>query len=250
MGQCGINKAYFYFNGNLQDFRPKRLRGAAFVYTFRGAPTVKDALEALGVPHPEVDVILVNQKPVLFRYRLQAEDSVEVHPFEPSRQWPAGFSFEEAHPPPNQFILDVHLGTLAKSMRMLGLDVIYETNFTDKAIASLAAEQQRIVLTRDIGLLKQKNITWGYWLRSQQTEAQVAEVIARFNLQPHFKPLSRCLSCNLPLREVEKREVLNLLPPKTKLYFKEFHQCPACLRVYWKGSYYERMRQYISQIST
>lgn len=241
--------ASFHFHGALNDFLPKRRRGSAILYIFRGAPAIKDSIEALGVPHPEVDVILVNHKIVAFSYLLQEDDVVEVYPVEAERSWPVGYTLEEKNQPPHRFELDVHLGTLAKSMRMLGLDTYYETDLTDAAIARIAAEEERVVLTRDVGLLKQKSITWGYWLRSQHTEKQLEEVIRRYSLQSSFRPFARCLACNVPVQQVSKEEVLEQLPPKTKLYFEEFYRCPSCSRVYWKGSHYDHMQLFVARIS-
>ncbi|MCX2740370.1 Mut7-C RNAse domain-containing protein [Pontibacter anaerobius] len=248
MSEQPEHAATFHFHGALNDFLHKRRRGQPIHYTFRGTPAVKDSIEALGVPHPEVDVVLVNEKPTPFSCQLQSGDVVEAYPVEEGRTWPAGYTFEEQNPPPTRFVLDVHLGTLAKSMRILGLDTYYETDLSDSAIAGIAASQQRVVLTRDIGLLKQKSITWGYWLRSQQTEEQLEEVIRRYHLYKSFRPFERCLACNVPVQEVSKQEVLEHLPPKTQRYFHEFYRCPSCQRIYWKGSHYERMQQYIARI--
>ncbi|WP_092099082.1 Mut7-C RNAse domain-containing protein [Pontibacter chinhatensis] len=241
--------ATFRFHGGLNDFLPKGRRGSAILYIYNGTPAIKDSIEALGVPHPEVDVILVNGKPVSFSYLLKENDAVEVYPVEEGRSWPVGYTMEERNPPPHRFVLDVHLGTLAKSMRMLGLDTYYQTDLTDAAIARIAAAEERVVLTRDIGLLKQKSITWGYWLRSQLAEEQLEEVIRRYSLQPSFRPFARCLACNVPVQQVRKEEVLEQLPPKTRVYFEEFYRCSSCSRVYWKGSHYEHMQKFVARIS-
>ncbi|GHA55626.1 Mut7-C RNAse domain-containing protein [Pontibacter akesuensis] len=240
--------AQFNFHGALQDFLKKRDREQPISYVFKGAPAVKDAIEASGVPHPEVDVILINNKPAAFQQPIHHNDDVQVYPLSAKYSWPAGYSFAVKHPAPSMFILDVHLGTLAKRMRLLGLDTLYETDFSDSAIAQLAQEQQRVVLTRDVGLLKQKAVTWGYWLRSQHTEEQLEEIISRYALWQHFKPFTLCLECNTPILAVPKQEVLEQLPPKTKLYFQEFYRCPSCGRVYWKGSHYERMQAYVEEV--
>ena len=130
---------------------------------------------------------------------------------------------------------------------MLGFDTLYEPAFNDKIIAEIAQNETRIVLTRDVGLLKQKQIKWGYWLRSQLLEPQLSEVVSHFRLTGRFQPFTRCLECNGLLKPVKKELVLEKLPPKTKLYFNEFYQCHNCERVYWKGSHYERMQQFIKQ---
>ncbi|MFD1186155.1 Mut7-C RNAse domain-containing protein [Pontibacter rugosus] len=243
-----MNTASFRFHGALQDFLKKRERDQTISYTFKGAPAVKDAIEAMGVPHPEVDVILLNKKPATLQQAISAGDEVDVFPVDAKYNWPVGYSFSKNHPAPKRFILDVHLGTLAKSMRMLGVKTYYQTDLSDNTIAQLAQEQQLVVLTRDIGLLKQKVITWGYWLRSQHTQEQLEEVIRRFDLWDSFSPFRLCLECNTPVLAVDKECIMEQLPPKTRLYFNEFYQCPSCKRVYWKGSHYDRMQGFIAQL--
>ena len=239
--------ATFEFFGNLNDFPSLSGRDNKLLYKFSGTPAVKDAIEAIGVPHPEVDVILVNNQPVDFSHPLHADDQVAVYPADAKRDWPPGYSLQAKHPAPDRFVLDVHLGKLASALRMLGFDTFYENDYSDRAIAQLAEAEGRVVLTRDVGLLKYKNIRWGYWLRSQHLEEQLAEVVSYFNLKDKFTPFTRCLACNGQIAEVAKESVLEKLPPKTKLYFDEFYQCGRCKRVYWKGSHYERMQQFIQQ---
>lgn len=236
--------ACFYFHDSLNDFLPVNRRNTRLTYTFTGKPAVKDAVEALGVPHPEIDVMLINGLPVNFSARLHAADEVEVYPALPERPWPAGYSRHANSPGPAQFVLDVHLGKLARALRLLGFDSRYENNYADKTIATIAAEN-RIVLTRDIGLLKHNAIRRGYWLRSQHPEEQVTEVVRYFNLTAACRPFTRCLACNGQIIAVAKEAVWPQLPPKTRLYFNQFFQCPVCQRVYWSGSHYDRMQQFI-----
>lgn len=249
MSKQASHSATFHFQGALKDFlRRQHRQDGLITYTFSGTPAIKDAIEAIGVPHPEVDVVLMQQEPVSFMHPLHHNSIVEVYPVQRERKWPQGYSFEERYPPPQRYVLDVHLGTLAKYMRMLGLDAFYATDLSDNDIARIAQEEQRVVLTRDVGLLKQKTVVWGYWLRSQNTMEQLSEVIRRYNLWSSFSPFARCLACNVQVRQVPKQEVLDELPPKTRLYFDEFYRCPSCCRIYWKGSHFERMEQYIRLI--
>jgi uncharacterized protein with PIN domain len=244
-----ISHATFYFHGSLNDFLPFAQRDTRFVYNFKGSPAVKDAIEALGVPHPEVSGILVNKSPVNFKYLLQAGDEVEVYPIAAANHLPEDHALVEPVPQPVRFILDVHLGKLAKNLRLLGFDTRYENNYADALIVDLAEIENRVVLTRDVGLLKNSRVKWGYWLRSQFLEEQLKEVIKRYKLQDYFKPFTRCLECNGPILPVEKATVLEVLPPKTKLYFNEFYQCKNCRKVYWKGSHYEKMLAKLGSIS-
>ncbi len=240
--------AWFRFVGALQDFLKKGQKEQEISYHFRGTPAVKDAIEALGVPHPEVELILVNAHPVSFNYFLQNKDQVKVYPLKNLKNGLQASLLREAVPEPIRFILDVHLGKLAKSLRLLGFDTVYENKYNDQTIAEIAAREHRVILTRDIGLLKLKIVQWGYWLRSQNAAKQLAEVLAYYHLKSKIQPFTRCLVCNGLLQNVPKEAVQTQLPPKTKIYFQEFHQCQTCQRVFWKGSHYERMEAFVQQL--
>lgn len=242
--------ARFCFYDILNDFLPAQWRNTWISYRFTGTPAVKDAIEALGIPHPEIDVILINHSPVDFLASLHPDDQVQVYPMYSNRTWPEVYSLHANSPWPAQFVLDVHLGKLARALRLLGFDAYYDNHYTDKTISALAAAENRIVLTRDIGLLKHKAIRRGYWLRSQHQEEQVAEVIRYFHLATAFRPFTRCIACNGQIIAVEKEAVWHLLQPKTKLYFNQFFQCLTCKRVYWQGSHYDRMQQFIHRFPT
>jgi uncharacterized protein len=240
--------AFFLFHKSLNDFLPAIKRNSWINYSFQGISSVKDAIEAIGVPHPEVDVILVHNSSVDFAYRIKENDRIEVYPVFPDHIFPESYSLAKQYLSIDKFVLDVHLGKLGKAMRLLGIDTLMENHFSDKMIAQIAESENRIVLTRDIGLLKHKAIKCGYWLRSQHWEEQLAEVMTRFDLQKRFKPFSRCTVCNGLIESVPKETVINLLPPASKELFNEFFQCSNCKRVYWKGSHYERMEDWVSTL--
>jgi uncharacterized protein with PIN domain len=240
-----VLSADFRFYGSLNDFLIADRKACWFSYRFAGNPAIKDAIEALGVPHPEVQFIAVNNKPVNFRYKLVSEDKVEVYPFYAAHAFPEGSLAVTDLAGPPVFVVDVHLGKLAKALRKLGFDTCYQNDYNDQAIAGLAAAEDRIVLTRDVDLLKQKIILRGYWLRSQHVKEQLTEVITFFNLAGKFRPFSRCLECNGELEPVAKEVVWERLPPKTRLYFDAFFQCKVCKRVYWKGSHFESMQEFV-----
>ncbi|WP_242928797.1 Mut7-C ubiquitin/RNAse domain-containing protein [Pontibacter vulgaris] len=241
--------AKFFFHGRLNDFLPKLRKNEWLAYNFDGAPAVKDAMEAIGVPHPEIGNILINGAAAGFMHPLQTGVEVEVFPAVCATTSPGKIPTDAELLDPVKFILDVHLGKLAKLLRMAGFDTLYETSYDDKVIAQIARADNRIVLTRDVGLLKHKAIQQGYWLRSQHGNEQLTEVIKRYGLQKAVQPFKRCLVCNGLIRQVEKETVQEQLPPKTKLYFSEFYQCTCCNKVYWKGSHYERMQQFLQQIN-
>ncbi|WP_317175587.1 Mut7-C RNAse domain-containing protein [Pontibacter beigongshangensis] len=173
---------------------------------------------------------------------------MKVYPANTSTQWPENYSLQAGLPVSDKFILDVHVGRLARALRLLGFDSRYQNDYADTSIAQLALKENRIVLTRDIGLLKHRSIHRGYWLRSQHLQEQLAEVIAYFRLGPRFETFSRCLACKGQIVPVPKAEVVDQLPPKTRRYFNEFYRCPSCRRVYWKGSHYERMQEFLQRL--
>ena len=240
--------AYFTFHGNLNDFLSKRNKNNRITYSFNGTPAVKDAIEAIGVPHVEVEWVLINGQPAQFSSSLQPEDIVDVFSLDTPPPLPDPPPVIDREARPHAFALDMHLGALARLLRLLGLDTFYQTDITDQELAQRSGKEHRIALTRDIPLLKQKIIVWGYWLRSQDPYEQLLEVVRRFPLVSYFRPFTRCLVCNAFIQPVEKSTVLSELPPGTKEYFDEFYQCAGCGKVYWKGSHYERMKELVDQV--
>jgi uncharacterized protein with PIN domain len=146
-----------------------------------------------------------------------------------------------------RFVLDVHLGTLARYLRMLGLDTLYRNNSADEELAFLSAEQARILLTRDVGLLKSSIVTYGHFMRTVRPHAQLDEVIRRYGLKRWAKPFTRCMACNGKLLPVEKHAVLASLPEQVAQVFHDFKQCDSCARVYWEGSHMTRMRDLVQR---
>lgn len=241
--------ATFSFHGSLADFLPKN-KQEPIPYVFKGTPSIKDAIETMGVPHVEVDVILVNNSPVNFTYLLSPDDQVQIYPKNQSPPNRTSVHLIKKFPDFPQFILDVHLGKLARLLRMLGFDALYEKNYTDTQIAEIASAEARIVLTRDVLLLKRKLIEWGYWLRSKHPKEQLLEVLHYFELQQAFRPFYRCMTCNGCIQRVEKKEIAHLLLPETNRYFEEFYRCSQCHSIYWKGSHYEKMKSFIKQCTS
>jgi len=239
--------ASFHFHESLNDFLLLSKRNVSIVYSFNDTPAIKHAIETIGVPHPEVDMILVNGAPVDFLYPLHDCDEAEVYPASATNAFPEDWSLVNRHSLSEKFILDVHLGKLAKALRLLGFDTCYKNDYVDKTIVQIAEAEKRIVLTRDVNLLKHKSVTIGYWLRSQFVEEQLAEVISRFKLKAKFKPFERCVECNGKIVSVAKEAILNRLLPKTILYYNHFFQCTCCNRIYWRGSHYEQMQQFIER---
>lgn len=233
--------AFFRFYEELNDFLPVHKRKRTFSYPFDGRPAVKDAIEAEGVPHAEVDLILVDGRSVDFGYRIQDGDRVSVYPVFESLDISPLVRLRERPLRKTRFILDVHLGKLARFLRLLGFDTRYRNDLDDPEIIEIAVSEGRIILTRDIGILKRSAVTHGYWLRSTDPEEQIQEVLHRFDLYSRIRPFYRCIHCNGLIEPVAKAKVESQLQPRTKKYHDEFFRCTGCGRIYWKGSHYLKM---------
>ncbi len=234
-------QAVFRFYAELNDFLPPENRQKDIVYRFWGTPSVKDAIEAIGIPHPEVDLILVNSRSVNFAYRLQAGDRISVYPvFELLNI----ASVTRLRPSPlrvPRFILDVNLGKLARNLRLLGIDSAYRNNYADDDVIDCALQEHRIILTRDIGLLKNSRVTHGYWVRNTHPQNQTREICVKFDLFDRIKPFTRCLRCNSILEPIPKEIISERIPPKVRLKFDKFYYCSTCDKIYWQGTHYKRM---------
>lgn len=147
-----------------------------------------------------------------------------------------------------KFVLDVHLGTLARYLRMAGFDTVYRNDLDDPEIAAIAGEEKRIVLTRDIGILKRNEVRRGYWVRNTDPDKQLKEVVKRFHLNTELNPFKRCIRCNGVIRKVPKQDVFHLLPSATKKNYTDFSRCADCGNIYWKGSHYRKMVEKIKTV--
>ena len=243
-----MNLAWFRFYAELNEFLPEGLRKSQIPYSFNGKQSVKDAIESLGIPHTEIDMILVNGISVDFSYKLRNEDSISVYPVFESLDISSVTHLRGKPLRDLKFILDVHLGKLAKYLRLCGFDTIYRKDYDDAEIIRLALSEKRIILTHDLGILKNKLVTHGYWIRSQLPEEQIREVLARFDLKNLIRPFTRCIECNGLLTEVPKYEIIERLLPNTRQHFQEYKICPDCDRIYWEGSHFDKMKINIENI--
>jgi uncharacterized protein len=238
-----MNKAYFRFYEELNDFLPSLQRKISFEYEFTGNPSVKDAIEAIGVPHVEVDLILINGKSVDFYHKIEDKDSVSVYPVFESINIASVTHLRNKPLREIRFIADVHLGKLAKYLRLCGFDTYYTTDLTDNEIIEISLSERRAILTRDRIMLKNKKVMHGYWIRSEDPNEQLLEVFRRFDLRKPMAFFTRCLECNGTLREIDKKEILDRLLPLTRRYYRKFKICNECNRIYWNGSHYRKMKE-------
>jgi uncharacterized protein len=223
----------FSFDPKLAFFLKKTNQEGIIQLPFRESQTYKHLIESLGVPHTEVGRIFVNGIPESLDRVSKPAEFVIVEPVD----------CRENQFSPHRFILDNHLGRLCRTLRLLGLDCLYDPSLDDEGLAAISAREERFLLTRDRQLLMRSTVTHGYSVRSMVLERQLDEIFSRFNLLKEIKPFGRCAECNTLLVPVDKAEVIDRLEPLTRQYFDEFHICQQCDRIYWKGSHYHKLSQ-------
>lgn len=234
--------ATFRFYEELNDFLAPERRRRAFTCPCARRATTKHMIEALGVPHTEVELVLLNGESVDFGAVLREGDRVAVYP-----------KFEALDITPllrvrvqalrrTRFVADAHLGGLARLLRMTGFDTLYDNHFQDDEIERIAGAQERIVLTRDRELLKRRGITHGCYVHALHSARQLREIFDRLDLARSARPFTLCLNCNAPLRGIDKAQVAAALPPSVRERYQRFSTCDVCRGVFWEGSHWERMR--------
>lgn len=226
--------ATFRFHGELAAFLARERRGIVFEYGCARAATIKHAIEALGVPHTEAGRLFVNDKPATLARIVREHDVIEVFP-----QQPGGADVADTP----TFIADAHLGGLARMLRMLGFDTLYDNAFADRMILDLATRERRVVLTRDRELLKCRQLMRGCFVHALKPEVQLREIVARYGLERFMQPFTLCLHCNVLLQAVERDAALAQVPGYITERYSDFMRCPGCKRIYWRGSHWEHMRE-------
>lgn len=239
-----------------------RSDGGLVKYEVRRRASVKDVIEALGVPHTEVGRISVNGRDVDFKYLLtpdkeeggrenggQEKQALEIgiHGF----TCPVDVTMDtvlRTGLPRVKFMADENVERLGIYLRLMGFDVAKGKGLSDKEIADICHDEQRAALSRDRALLRRSKVQWGRLIREDLPEDQLVEVVDFFGLEPQGKCFNRCVRCNLALVPVDKKEVEHLLLPKTKKYFQTFYRCPECGRIYWQGSHHDRMKEFLRSL--
>ena len=241
------------FSADLDDFLPPDRRGRAFTVAAVNPRSVKDLIEALGVPHTEAGAILVNGVSVSFSHPVRGGDEIAVFspaalPDLPELPDVAPLIRLQPVPPAPRFVLDVHLGRLAAYLRMLGFDTLYSNDCDDDVLAAISARERRILLSRDVGLLKRGNVCYGAFVHATAPEAQLIEISRRFDLAAALDPFARCIRCNGPLVPVPREDILDRLPPRVREQYDEFRRCASCDQVYWRGTHFQRMARLVERL--
>lgn len=242
--------ATFTFYDDLNFFLPRRHKHNPIIHLWDWKASIKDMIESLGVPHPEIDLLIVNETSVDLEYIVQDGDDIHVYPL----------PYYKTHPHPDKtriipayegrprFILDTHLGRLASYLRMMGFNTLYRNDYLDDELAEVSNAEQRILLTRDVGLLKRSLVVHGYYVRNTNPRKRLHEVAHRYHLIDQVEPFQFCMRCNGELHPVDKANILDQLTEQTATFYDVFHQCSDCQQVYWKGSHYERMEKLLDDV--
>ena len=240
--------ATFRFYEELNDFLAPTRRRHEFSCCCARAATTKHMIEALGVPHTEVELVLVNGESVGFDRVLQQGDRVAVYPkFEAFDVAPLR-KLRDYPLRVTRFVADAHLGGLARLLRMTGFDTLYDNRFEDGEIEAIAARDGRIVLTRDRELLKRRTITHGCYVHALKPAQQLVEIFDRLDLRGCMRPFTLCMRCNIPLHPTEKALVAHRLPPSVRQHYQRFNTCDSCHGVFWEGSHWQRMRRLLEEL--
>ena len=243
-----MNTAYFRFYAHLNHFLPNHQRKRRFAHPFNWRASIKDMIESLGIPHTEVELLLVNGNPVDFDYIVNPDDKVSVYPPFESIDISGLLSVSPEPLPVARFVVDIHLGKLAARLRLRGFDTLFPAENGDKELARISAQDERILLTRDTGLLKRGAVRYGCYVHATTCQEQIVEVLRRYDLFAQLAPFTRCVRCNGLLHAVPKEDVIDDLPPRTQEYYDEFQRCASCDRIYWKGSHFNRIMRFIDSI--
>jgi uncharacterized protein with PIN domain len=233
-------------HGDLDFFLPSRTRRKDITRSLSEKTSVKDVIESCGVPHPEVDLIVVNGEEVDFDYGVMNDAEIEVYP--PELQSPQPRKKRLQVLTISRFVTDGHLGKLTRNLRLLGFDVAYDPRAHDRQLLDIMDRENRALLTRDRRLLMHAVVRTAYCPRSHDPNEQTVQVIRRFNLFELIAPFSRCLRCNAPLREITKADIIEELEPLTKIYYEQFWRCTGCGQIYWPGSHFPRLQKRLEKI--
>jgi uncharacterized protein with PIN domain len=239
-----ISRATVRLYGDLATFVPERTSSIEVRFGVPGS--VKDAIEALGVPHTEVDLVLMDGEPVGWGTRLRPGARVAVYPWFGHLDLSGVSPVHVPVPEQRRFVADVHLARMARYLRLVGCDVLHRNDFREDEIVDLATVGDRIVLTRDVGLLKRSAVRHGYFVRSLAAVVQAGEVVRRFDLVDGFRPFSRCMACNGVLADVTGHELGDRVSPPEA--HGERRRCPECGRTYWRGSHHRRLQEIVEAL--
>lgn len=209
----------------LWAFLPRERRAPSWTVPWDGDATVGHVVQSLGVPLTEVGALHLDGSPVLPARRPIPGGELVIRPVPRPQEVPGATGF----------LLDVGLGTLARRLRVLGIDAAYRNDTTDAELVREGAAERRVVLTQDRGLLMRRALWAGAHVRGHRPDDQLADVLDRF--APALAPSTRCTACNGELAAVTPDEIADQLEPGTRRSYAEFARCRSCGRAYWHGAH-------------
>jgi uncharacterized protein with PIN domain len=231
-------KVFLRFAPELRTFLAPRNRHGQVEVAHDGTSSLGHLIQSLGVPIPEIGALAVDGRGVAHSHRPAGCETVSVEAPRRPQELPIS---------PPRFLLDVHLGTLARRMRLIGVDTAYNNDRDDPALVASANAERRVLLTQDRGLLCRRRLWLGAHVRGAGPDEQFRDVLERF--APPLAPWTRCTTCNGELTPAGKDEVEHLLAPGTRRTFDSYGQCTDCGRVYWRGAH-SRQLEAIVEMAT
>jgi len=233
----------------LNDFLPAEHRQLDFDITFCDPASVGWLIAELGIPATRVEIVLVNGISGKLDRNLEDGDRVSLYPVFESFDVSPQLRLRDEPLRQVRFVADAHLGRLARYLRLLGFDTLFENDLGDVELARIASQEGRILLSRDRRLLERRVVSHGLWIPAIRPREQLIDVVDRLDLHRLFRPFTRCTVCNGMLVNVDKDTPDLELPPRVRAVFETFWRCAGCHRVYWKGSHYDRLRAFVEQLT-
>ena len=244
-----MTTATFRFYARLNTFLPAERRGQAFSCSCAQAATTKHMIEALGVPHTEVALVLANGRHVGLERLIEDGDRIAVYPKFEQLDISTLTASQRLPPGRPRFVADAHLGGLARLLRMAGFDTLFDNGYEDAAMAELANHEGRVLLTRDRALLMHRVVKHGCYVYALKPAKQLRELYERLELAAHARPFTLCMTCNAPLRELDGQAVRDRVPPRVWERHERFMGCVCCGKIFWEGSHWQDMRALLDSLA-
>ncbi len=238
----------FRLYAELNDHLPPGCRQREFTIELPEPRTVGAVLETLRVPASDVELILVDGTPADFPCVLLGNERVSVYPVFDSIDVGPVTRVQERPQRRMRFVLDVHLGKLARLLRLLGFDALYRNDASPGDLLASAREEDRILLSRGVKLTEKSGVNAAFRIKTGSPREQLLSVMGRFDLWRSAVPFQRCIHCNALLRDAPKETIVSRLPPKVRAHYEVFRTCPRCRRIYWQGTHYEKMLRFSEEI--
>ncbi|MGD2063877.1 MAG: Mut7-C RNAse domain-containing protein [Nitrospirota bacterium] len=239
---------YLRLYEELNDYLPEERSKRTFAYEVAEGASLGEVVDGLGVPRGEVDLALVDGEAVGFDHRVRDGERIALYPVFESLDVGSVTALPGRPLRESRFALDVHLGRLARYLRLLGFDAAYHRDCDDDELVAIARSEGRILLSRDGPLVARRDVSHAYLVASQVPGEQAVEVVRRCDLAGQVRPFSRCLVCNGEVATVAVAEVVEPLPEWVRATHREVRRCTGCGRVYWRGGHWQRMQRLVKAI--